>query len=87
MARPSLGQLLWASNSAQPRHMDGSEAAMCPEKVAYRTRGMGSGPPRMGFGPPTGGPKVPGQRIPRPCSGRGPVPTRVQAQPGADLTA
>jgi hypothetical protein len=44
MARPSLGRLLWASNSARPRHVDGSEAAMCPKKVAYQTPRMGSDP-------------------------------------------
>jgi hypothetical protein len=33
MTRPSLGQLLWASNSTRPHHMGGSGAATCPEKV------------------------------------------------------
>jgi hypothetical protein len=33
------------------------------------------------------GPETLGQRIPRPCSDRGSVLMRVQAQPGADLSA
>jgi hypothetical protein len=66
-----------------------------------RTSGQGLGPPRARprppgrvpdpsvWGPdyPQPGPRTLGQRIPRPCSGRGPVLTRVQAQPGADLSA
>jgi hypothetical protein len=35
MARPSLGRLLWASDSARPLHMDGSGAATWPEKMIY----------------------------------------------------
>jgi hypothetical protein len=35
MARPSLGRLLWASDSTQPLHMDDSGAAMWPEKMIY----------------------------------------------------
>jgi hypothetical protein len=35
MTRPSLERLLWASNSARPHHMGGSEAATSPEKVIY----------------------------------------------------
>jgi hypothetical protein len=35
MARPSLGRLLWASNSTRPHHVDGSGAATWPEKMIY----------------------------------------------------
>jgi hypothetical protein len=35
MTRPSLGRLLWASNSAWPHHMGGSGAATYSEKVIY----------------------------------------------------
>jgi hypothetical protein len=35
MARPSLGRLLWAINSTQPHHVDGSGAATWPEKMIY----------------------------------------------------
>jgi hypothetical protein len=35
MTHPSLGRLLWASNSTLPHHMGGSGAAACPEKVTY----------------------------------------------------
>jgi hypothetical protein len=35
MARPSLGRLLWASNSARPHHMDDSVAATWPENMIY----------------------------------------------------
>jgi hypothetical protein len=35
MARPSLGQLHWASGSTRPLHVDGSEAATWPEKMIY----------------------------------------------------
>jgi hypothetical protein len=35
MARPSLGQLLWASDSTRPLHVDGSGAATWPEKMIY----------------------------------------------------
>jgi hypothetical protein len=35
MARPSLGRLLWASNSTRPHHVDGSETATWPEKMIY----------------------------------------------------
>jgi hypothetical protein len=35
MARPSLGRLLWASNSAQPHHVDGSRGTTWPEKMIY----------------------------------------------------
>jgi hypothetical protein len=33
MARPSLGRLLWASDSTRPLHVDDSEAATWPEKM------------------------------------------------------
>jgi hypothetical protein len=32
---PSLGSLLWASNSIRPHHVGGSGAATWPEKVMY----------------------------------------------------
>jgi hypothetical protein len=35
MTRPSLGRLLWTSNSTWPHHIGGSGAATCPEKVTY----------------------------------------------------
>jgi hypothetical protein len=35
MARPSLGKLLWASNSTRPHHVGGSGAAMWLEKMIY----------------------------------------------------
>jgi hypothetical protein len=35
MARPSLGRLLWASNSTRPLHVDGSGVATWPEKMIY----------------------------------------------------
>jgi hypothetical protein len=35
MAHPSLGRLLWASNSARPHRVDGSGAATWPEKIIY----------------------------------------------------
>jgi hypothetical protein len=35
MARPSLGRLLWANNSTQPHHVNGSGAATWPEKMIY----------------------------------------------------
>jgi hypothetical protein len=35
MTHPSLGRLLWASNSAWSHHIGGSGAATCPEKVIY----------------------------------------------------
>jgi hypothetical protein len=35
MARPSLGRLLWASDSTRPLHVDGSGAATWPEKMTY----------------------------------------------------
>jgi hypothetical protein len=35
MTRPSLGRLLWASNSVSPHHMGRSGAATCSEKVIY----------------------------------------------------
>jgi hypothetical protein len=35
MARPSLGRLLWASNSTRPHHVDGSGTATWPEKMIY----------------------------------------------------
>jgi hypothetical protein len=35
MARPSLGQLLWASDSTRPLHVDGSGAATWPENMIY----------------------------------------------------
>jgi hypothetical protein len=44
-------------------------------------------PSVWGLGCPQPGPGTLGQRIPRPCSGRSPVSTRVQAQPYADLSA
>jgi hypothetical protein len=35
MACPSLGRLLWASDSTRPLHVDGSGAATWPEKMIY----------------------------------------------------
>jgi hypothetical protein len=35
MARPSLGRLLWASNSTQPHHVDGSGTTTWPKKMIY----------------------------------------------------
>jgi hypothetical protein len=35
MARPSLGRLLWASDSTRPLHVDGSGAATWPKKMIY----------------------------------------------------
>jgi hypothetical protein len=35
MARPSLGRLLWISNSTRPHHVYGSRAATWPEKMTY----------------------------------------------------
>jgi hypothetical protein len=35
MARPSIGRLLWASDSTRPLHVDGSRAATWPEKMIY----------------------------------------------------
>jgi hypothetical protein len=35
MARPSLGRLLWASNSTRPHHVDGSGTATWPKKMIY----------------------------------------------------
>jgi hypothetical protein len=35
MARPSLGRLLWASNSTRPHHVDGSRTTTWPEKMIY----------------------------------------------------
>jgi hypothetical protein len=35
MARPSLGRLLWASDSTRPLHVDGSGAATWLEKMIY----------------------------------------------------
>jgi hypothetical protein len=35
MACPSLGRLLWASDSTRPLHVDGSGTATWPEKMIY----------------------------------------------------
>jgi hypothetical protein len=35
MARPSIGRLLWASNSTRPHHVGGSRAATWAEKMIY----------------------------------------------------
>jgi hypothetical protein len=35
MARPSIGRLLWASNSTRPHHVGGSKAATWAEKMIY----------------------------------------------------
>ena len=46
MARPSLGQLLWASDSTRPLHVDGSGAATWTEKMIYSKVSIVSPDPR-----------------------------------------
>jgi hypothetical protein len=123
-ARPDLRQLFWVHSSTRPRHVSGSGANTCLEKVIYsktstvvRTPRVGPGPPDIQSGPPRlvldlhvgkldpwNGIRTPpyGVRVAHSGVlrsqdgtymgleqdlGRGQVSTRVQAQPGADLSA
>jgi hypothetical protein len=72
MARPSLGQLLWASNSTQPHHVNGSEAATWPEKMIYSKVSAVSPDPHG--------------KVPDPCIYRPSLWVRSRTPTGADQT-
>jgi hypothetical protein len=88
MARPSLGRLLWASNSTRPHHVGGSGAATWPERMIYSKvsamspdpHGKVSDPLQIqgsgyGLGPPRGKPDLSDGTRPL-CMGSGPLIAR-----------